>query len=1771
MSDANDLFTIRPLAYRPYSIRHDNLLQEGSQLWHQARTRVKVLLEHAPRATDALQTPTTTVQALEQALKQRWIDYWNARAPHTALSRRAVAEQAFLDHLQAAARLAYYHGQLSRTQLLPLLTLLEGASKLGSQLIYVETLALRTDQGTKLKAGGALVVTLDSDAPVTQLLYLPSHDPALQAFADRQALQTYLMQNRSQVWPHATLQSDVAVELSYQPGQLASACKQWLSHCRSRYLEQAHLLRASSAAPEGTNHEATGLAASEPPFAHLTAFDPPDPTLWSDPFPAFGSLSPDIPQSHRWAEVKRQHQAMLDLLGDDLRAGNDSPGWARLKALRTALSNAQERASVAAAGLLSAQKLEDLYRLRYLPNVHYSALYQARLDGLHAELALQRALGLLTAPQAQLMHAVLAHPQAGKRDAAAGMACALSLSISSVTATGTITQVQELHGVAAFMHRESLQGTGFVLVYWPGLGGGLEAFASRAQLERSLLRLGAPATGAAITLNVSPVAGDIFDYGLQGQLHACEQQAGESIEQLPVGTHQRQRLEALQQLTTLTYEQLLVPVHAARDRAYVQLTEEGFSESLESGLPSWLKTLRADERVRLKSLISDYIRAVRASQRQLERDLPDLDHYANTLLQQRLRMDFSLTDEVQVLIDVPDRLIHRKEPVAGSGAPGTPQQTVATPGPMRTWPLAALAQHNIDADMRQRLGFMRVRVNGADAVECARVSAGIDLKYLRRTVRELDLAQACEDKIRQAFLGRAQHSAYAQAHQRECLLEPMRLMLHMHSEYARLQGSITRSGHTLALLASDAGTASSFQSGGRDVQLLPARLMVGGSDTHGLPTTLSAVTFIHDRNGGQTLLYLPDAPDQRCLREYPSLEEARLGLFNLTFDNKMVDYLADRAIAGSIASHKARIDQAGVRRFDGLIGIGLAWPATTSLASHLLDAHMGRLVEAQRRHGRSNDALYLQRAALTHGKVFDYLKMAFGMLPFVGTAVALFDAWSAANAAVGALRAGEYGESVNQLEALLVALIDAVIDSLPGAVHAPGGSRLLARSRQWSMLARRAGAPGTTTSLPTGMPDPFAGYQYRLPLDLGELQPGSHGLYRGVYRHAQGDFILRDGLPYQVALHTSPQTWRLHATSSKTYPQPIALDSTGRWQTHGALYGTLIKDGLAGGGGVLGYLGHRAADGLQPLWPAAIRERLPRWLVDRQYRRHFELSSSIDQQNKALREQMSRHESLIMEQAADPRQRANAEAACASDIARAEALYLLLQEHESYVSRDFLKRNRRFQSELAYIVAGRRINQANLARRSINELNEALGHTVTPGELLALPESNMLELRRTRLALDQQFGLMEQRLQHAQAWAERVTERADRAHLRETLDAVAFVDLAIARASNLTQLAHRTAEAHDVAQMFHLLDTKAMRDRFQHGLESHFRLPGTTAGLRERQHVLRSSRQIYIDYRNQMNIWIRNRPDRFEHEHVERLTHSLDRLIEHADRMMPQLNSNHPKPKQSGQPARGVFETHEHDFFIGDESRAADGEQIFTLTGSGNRIETYRRVGSQWRLQEDPSAGALPTPSRPLAELVAEGQAWLDATPAHERRVQRYAIPGETPANLEDLMVNQGRQLELRARVIEQQTATHPLAERLRARAKELRAKGRALRIQQAMGSQTPTEGYLDYLMDQHQVDIVRLGDRTSIGTERLSADFLQEYVIRDISVQPPVTLWYAHFHYRRERAAFEQFDKAHIKRPEQRLLGLRWQQEQGAEAQRIWRGPIGKPLAIKLFAGLQA
>jgi hypothetical protein len=171
---------------------------------------------------------------------------------------------------------------------------------------------------------------------------------------------------------------------------------------------------------------------------------------------------------------------------------------------------------------------------------------------------------------------------------------------------------------------------------------------------------------------------------------------------------------------------------------------------------------------------------------------------------------------------------------------------------------------------------------------------------------------------------------------------------------------------------------------------------------------------------------------------------------------------------------------------------------------------MGRLLEAHRSSSRSNDALYLERCALKSGALFNYLKMAIGMVPFVGTAVALYDAWNSANLAVAAFLRGELGHGLAEVEAVLLSLIDAAMDVLPGTVSAPAAARLVTRQRQRAALGGFATVSSSWQRARQWL-DRFKGYEYESDISLAGLHPATHGVYRNVYRHADGDFIVRQG------------------------------------------------------------------------------------------------------------------------------------------------------------------------------------------------------------------------------------------------------------------------------------------------------------------------------------------------------------------------------------------------------------------------------------------------------------------------------------------------------------------------------------------------------------------------------------------------------------------------------------------------------------------------------------
>lgn len=73
------------------------------------------------------------------------------------------------------------------------------------------------------------------------------------------------------------------------------------------------------------------------------------------------------------------------------------------------------------------------------------------------------------------------------------------------------------------------------------------------------------------------------------------------------------------------------------------------------------------------------------------------------------------------------------------------------------------------------------------------------------------------------------------------------------------------------------------------------------------------------------------------------------------------------------------------------------------------------------------------------------MRMALGVVPFVGSAIALYDAWSSANRAVASLLRGDVGDGVTEIESVLLSLVDAALDILPGVAARPNQPKALAR------------------------------------------------------------------------------------------------------------------------------------------------------------------------------------------------------------------------------------------------------------------------------------------------------------------------------------------------------------------------------------------------------------------------------------------------------------------------------------------------------------------------------------------------------------------------------------------------------------------------------------------------------------------------------------------------------------------------------------------------------
>ena len=1640
----------------------------------------------------------------------QWQAWWNGRARHTAVARHTDAAGHFRRHYPAACALAFAEGRVNSEHLPDLHHTRQASIPHG-----------RLASGSQRSLPGALVIA-------GHLLYLPGHSPALQAFDNHTALEQYLLDRQD------LLDGCVGIDHESVAAPLDSAFKRLLGAVRIRRLD-ADTAEAALA----FDH----WRCSTPLLAEAPAIP-----LLDDEAPrsadSFGSLYHDLPFSARVAKVEQQLAAFETLA--EANAGQLPASL--LDTLDTL--DGTEAASFAAASALLAATVPDR------TSEHYQALKQARITGLRAEADIQQALGLLDNPHRALLDAVLLAPQAAQR---LDPVIAATLYLQRHDQLG----VHELEGVLLLGHSDDqgqLSAAQPVLLCWPGAGGGLQGFASRQALEREFFKL-APGTNS---LGVLPLAEDAFDHSLARQLSKYEAALRE-LQAISSGASLEAGLHALREDALDT---LRVPAHAARDSARQHLLEQQRSLILSRQAPAWLHRLGASERQAFKGLIEDYLGAVHRSRSYLAAALPLRGEFARHQVAGRLRQAFDLSRDVQVQLDLPDSVTYGRDPVPGSGAPGTPVKLITVPSSARSrLSLEDLALQNIDLPMQQRLHFMQVLVSGGDSAEQARVLAGITQDWLGAMVSDLDVAQRYEQKILGAFMGTGNEATFAAEHREECLLDPLRLMLRIQGEAALRQQRIDAQGKALLDAAIDQGN--------HHASLLPVLLASGGEDTEGHASGLSGVTLIHAAD--TTLLYLPDSPDGQFLRQFDSLESARKALFRLCFDASMAEYLAGRALEGEVAAHVSRINAACVRQFDGFIAIGLAWPTGTGLAAHLCDAHKGRLIVAHRSTSRSRHDLFMERYALESGMVFNYIRMALGAVPFVGTLVAAFDGWLAANQAAAAFQRGDSGEALQQLEWVLMSLLDGVMDLLPGFSIDPAVLRRITRQRTLNGLAR---LPARRIAGRTAV-QRFSGYEYADELSLAGILPDNDG----IYRHAQGNFIVNHGRPYQVTFDQARHTWRLAGTPAKRYPQPIARDDSGQWDTHGALYGVNVISPVSGGGNVIGVI----ADGLDPLWPAVIRERLPRWWVDPGLRRLRALQHSTDYQLRELhRLNLSTgEEQRLFNRMTDDGQRYRQAEKLANQYAWerqiADKVYPELEELAQLSAGNNRTRARDLMSRVAWLQVNRMANELNGVKRSATEILDQVDKLVdqtrnTP----ATDVARHLEIMKRRKVLRVQLiGKLQAVANYTHAielWSKRITNATQKAKVAADISYArrnfnqATCD--ILKVRNYLEVINRYETATDESWFYLQIPVAQARTEVDRSLNNLFHLPEVRSSGDQRKRMLEACIDTFERYGYNLRAWATSYAHCFDHDFVEPLLEHLQSISELAERWKQKIPE--PAAKPAAVPGRGpsvarkLFETEDHQFFIGIEEDAGGPQRRITINRVNDRTEVYvPGSAGRWRRLDEPGSSKPGTPVD-IHRLLREARERLDKLPAYRDKVDSYARSDMLPRDLEHLLLSEAGELRVRAERIAEQNPQAELIATLRHTADELVASGRTLRIRQSLASKTPNEGMLDYLIEHKAVDIRKIGTLGKLP-KRIEgqADYLLEYEVRDLTRGQPYSLWYAHFHYPSQSPGFERFTKAHLKTAEQRRLGLQWQLAQGEGAERIWRGDIGRPMAKKHFAEL--
>ncbi|MGY4524669.1 dermonecrotic toxin domain-containing protein [Pseudomonas sp. TE21394] len=1682
--------------------------------------------------------------------------YWAGRMPGTAVSRQKHACDLLRQHFSSSVDIAFGIGELDSQ---------DWQQGKQPELCHAQV-EWRFPSGRRLISTAALSIC-PQPSDTRWLIYRPSAPNTVLSFDNLESMRDWIFLNRSWFWSDPGLpistgtRDNVIVTRLHDDGFNAAIAEQLL---RFQEVSDHHLLQAckqSETAPldwsdlqhwEAERSAIIQASLSATVEATVDAVIAADIAL-ADEEVHFACLEDHTPIG--WRNQCVEHQATLL---EQYLDGQVEPASAKVTLLRegqTALDLLQDSLDTLLLELPDQVTDAELLASNG-EQTRAEQIAQGLSQALLKEARLQNALGDLSATQLDWVEQLVDRP-------VPSLQRHVQVSTLELVAGAHTWQLRGYMTFRAMLKEDEEPEDDTLLLYRPGQSGGLMAFRNEAELTRRLLTTLHGAWPDALLESALPTdTSQLFE--------VLANSPTVTLRYPPVVTHFMQHcvqsiISALPANATReqTRRRLCVSENRARTHALARFVEQNRSSYIQPRLTP-LQHLGKEQLTELASQVGTLERSLQASGELLKLSLPPRQQFARFMLQQHLRSEFDLQTVPQISLDIADSVTTKMIVTGQSALGGAGSREVAVFSEARSEVLLeSFMLRALDDNGRLRLGDATVKFEPANN---PRLQNAITPAYIANLIEQMDLAGSYEKRIINAYLGFAEESPWQVQWRQETYRTPYqhRLRLLVLSRPTSLDANGQRLLEQFCQEQADTVTARTIAY--HSVMLRPGVAADGSSDS----VELSAIYVIKGATG-PVLLYMPDAPNGKVISQYTSSDEACQALQTMALDNEMARFLATRSLSGDPDHHESYINTALQKNFRGFIGIGLA--RSESLPTHESHLDMGERIREHRATSRSQADLALSATDTFDHYFFKGLKLALSFLPGMGTAIALYDGWQAANAAVWAFETGNVDEGLQHLTSLLQSLTDAILTLAPLATTVARpvpAARLLTQQRQ------RAGGLRPVASMRKMPPNPFAGYEVELP--TGPMVRSTHPQGAGVFQHVETrqHYIARNNVWHAVEWDPTNATWRLTPQGIRAYRQAVRLSDQGIWDTPGRLSGLLVDNGLAGGGGALTTLyNHGVA-----YWRMVLRRQPPRLtgmalahdindelkrIVIRQRAKEAAYNTAKRQAGEGVQLTAAQKAEIVKarKQLSDELQR-NIEFNSRS-IAR-------LREHRATLSRaDYTRFTALCEENISemivlemHLVSDRFIMATNQVRLAINAIQALPGPTAPTALVMRLTQDSLMANREMIATLREVEHLAvrhhaRRNVLQGSALA-KYLRKVDQTGLRLDVANAQLVQASILSSTLFKTSAVEHSQMNAFMGHFHEQGV-ALRST----LYSHLQMPNAGLTRAQERIFLTSAQSHYKRFLNHVTAWEDNFQDLLSPSETEALRQLLRQFVEEIENTLGNANAARPRP--TAQPGRGtsrprLFETVDGPL-IGEQFVERGQTRMRINQPNSDQPHTVYAMNEAGRWQI--AAPQRAAPAQSMSSLVKAATARLDDVPRQQARLRQYQTPQALPVDLEDIAEGHAQQLRFIAASIREKagnamtTGQTALTQSLEAAAEQMQTLGRQLRIAQTKATSKPTVGYLQYLLDQQEVEIA--WSRTlspKLDRKGRPIEYLEEYSILDRSTRQ--VLWYAHFHFRQKPAqGFTRLEAGHLKLASERDLG------DGA-----WRGSMTETQATTLFGGLR-